>query len=109
MTGNYNSKILKTIGACPAGAEDRLIATPANPGATCKVWADTYLAPTFGLDFKATYQVTDAIKVYFDALNITDAYMNTYYRGNEFSNGKVMYHSEVYGRSFQLGMNYKFM
>lgn len=109
LTSNYNSKILKTIGACPTGSEDRLIATPANPGATCKIWADTYLAPTFGLDFKATYQVTDAIKVYFDAMNITDEYMNTYYRGNEYSNGRVMYHSEVYGRSFQMGMNYKFM
>lgn len=109
LTSNYNSRILKTIGACPAGSEGRLIATPANPGATCKEWADTYLAPTFGLDFKATYQVTDAIKVYFDAMNITDEYMNTYYRGNEYSNGRVMYHSEVYGRAFQMGMNYKFM
>jgi iron complex outermembrane recepter protein len=109
LISNYTSKILKTIGSCPAGSEDHLIATPANPGVTCKLWADTYLAPTFGLDFKATYQVTEALKVYFDAMNITDEYMNTYYQGNDYSNGKVMYKSEVYGRSFQFGINYKFM
>lgn len=109
LINNYTSKILKTIGSCPVGAEDRLIATPANPGATCKKWADIYQAPSTGLDFKATYQVNDELKVYFDAMNVTDEYMNSYYQGNEYSNGKVMYHSEVYGRSFQVGLNYKFM
>lgn len=109
LSSNYNSKILKAIGSCPAGSEGRLISTPNDKGATCKIWADRYLAPTFGMDFKATYQVNDDLKLTFDALNLTDEYMNTYYRGNEYSNGRVMYHSEVYGRSFQLGLNYKFM
>ncbi|HEX7763550.1 MAG TPA: TonB-dependent receptor [Cellvibrio sp.] len=109
LSGNYNSEILKRIGSCPAGSEDRLIATPNNPGTTCKKWADQYLDATFGLDFKATYQVTDELKVYFDAMNITDEYMTKYFEGNEYSGGKIMYHSEVYGRSFQVGLNYKFM
>jgi len=109
LSSNYNSEILKRIGSCPLGSEDRLISTPANPGATCKRWADQYLDATFGLDFKASYQITDELKVYFDALNITDEYMTTYFTGNEYSGGKMMYHSEVYGRSFQVGLNYKFM
>lgn len=109
LIGNYTSEILKRIGSCPAGSEGRLIATPSNPGTTCKVWADQYLGDTFSMDFKATYQITDELKVYFDAMNITDEYMTTYYKGNEYSNGNMMYHSEVYGRSFQVGLNYKFM
>lgn len=109
VIGNYNSEILKRIGSCPVGSEDRLISTPSNPGTTCKIWADQYLDATFGLDFKATYQITDELKVYFDAMNITDEYMTKYFRGNEYSGGKIMYHSEVYGRSFQVGLNYKFM
>ncbi len=107
--GNYNSEILKRIGSCPAGSEGRLISTPSNPGTTCKEWADQYLDATYGLDFKATYQITDELKVYFDAMNITDEYMTKYFRGNAYSGGKIMYHSEVYGRSFQVGLNYKFM
>ncbi len=109
LIGNYVSEILKRIGSCPAGSEDRLISTPSNPGTTCKAWADQYLGDTFSMDFKATYQITDELKVYFDAMNITDEYMTTYYTGNEYSGGKMMYHSEVYGRSFQVGLNYKFM
>ncbi|UUA71573.1 TonB-dependent receptor [Cellvibrio sp. QJXJ] len=109
LSGNYNSKILKRLGACPAGTENRLISTPDNPGATCKIWSDVYLDETIGVDFKATYQVTDELKVYFDALNITDQYMTKYFQGNEYSGGKIMYHNEAFGRSFQVGLNYKFM
>ncbi|HSC66166.1 MAG TPA: TonB-dependent receptor [Cellvibrio sp.] len=109
LIGNYTSEILKRIGSCPAGSEGRLISTPSNAGTTCKVWADQYLGDTFSMDFKATYQITDDLKVYFDAMNITDEYSTTYYDGNEYSNGKMMYHSEVYGRSYQIGLNYKFM
>ncbi len=109
LIGNYTSEILKRIGSCPAGSEGRLISTPSNSGTTCKAWADQYLGDTFSMDFKATYQITDELKVYFDAMNITDEYMTTYYEGNEYSNGNMMYHSEVYGRSFQVGLNYKFM
>jgi iron complex outermembrane recepter protein len=109
LIGNYNSEILKRIGSCPAGSEGRLISTPSNPGTTCKEWADQYLDATFSMDFKATYQITDELKVYFDAMNITDEYMTKYFQGNEYSGGKIMYHSEVYGRSFQMGLNYKFM
>lgn len=109
LSNNYNSKILKRIGACPAGSENRLISTPADEGVTCRKWADQYLDATFGMDFKASYQINDDLKVYFDALNITDEYMTTYFEGNEYSGGNIMYHSEVYGRSFQVGLNYKFM
>lgn len=109
LIGNYTSEILKRIGSCPTGSEGRLISTPSNSGTTCKAWADQYLGDTYSIDFKATYQITDELKVYFDATNITDEYMTTYYTGNEYSGGNMMYHSEVYGRSFQVGLNYKFM
>jgi len=108
LIGNYTSEILKTIGACPAGTEDRIIATPDNPGATCKKWADVFQDAYYGIDFKATYQLNKNVKFYFDALNLTDEYATKFYRGNNYSGGNVMYHTEMYGRAFQAGVNVTF-
>src|SRR5690606_331372 len=106
--GNYTSEILRTIGACPAGTEDRIISTPNNTGATCKKWADGFQDATYSLDFKATYQLNKNVKFYFDAMNLPDEYSAEFYRGNDYSGGNVMYHTEMFGRSFQMGVNVTF-
>lgn len=108
LINNYRSKILKRIGSCPAGSEGNILPVTAGT-VTCKDWADIYHDATYSMDFKATYQITDELKLYFDALNLTDEYSIYYFQGNEYSGGKSLYHSEVYGRSFQFGLNYKFM
>jgi iron complex outermembrane receptor protein len=108
IIGNYTSEILKKIGACPEGTENRVISTPNDPGATCKKWADIFQDSYYSVDFKATYKFNKNTRLYFDALNITDQYSNKFYRGNDYSGGNVMYHSEVYGRSYQLGVNVTF-
>ncbi|ACE85363.1 TonB-dependent receptor [Cellvibrio japonicus] len=109
LIGNYVSDILKRIGSCPAGSEGYLIVQAGDDRSPCNKWADVYQDDTFSLDFKATWQVNKNIKIYFDAMNITDEYMTQYYEGNQYSGGNVMYKSEVYGRSFQIGLNYKFL
>ena len=109
LINNYRSKILDRIGSCPAGSEGYIIPVSTDDRPTCKEWADIYHDATYSLDFKATYQINKDIKIYFDALNLTDEYSVYYFQGNEYSQGKSLYHSEVYGRSFQFGVNYKFM
>jgi TonB-dependent receptor len=104
---NYRSKVLDRIGAC---SSDALIADQAAGYAeNCKTWADVYHDDTFGLDFKATYKLNDNIRFYFDAINITDEKSIYYFQGNEYSGGKVLFTSEAFGRSFQLGVNVDFM
>jgi TonB-dependent receptor len=109
LINNYRSKVLDRIGSCPAGSEGYVIAVAGDDRPTCKEWADIYHDATYSMDFKATYQITDELKIYFDALNLTEEYSVYYYEGNEYSRGNSLYHSEVYGRSFQFGLNYKFM
>jgi outer membrane receptor protein involved in Fe transport len=91
---------LKRIGSCPVGA---------STVDTCKTWADIYDDANTGYDFKATYDITNNIKLSFDALNLTDERSLQYFEGNEDSRGNSLYVSEAYGRSFQLGLNIKFM
>ncbi len=100
LISNYRSKVLKRIGSCPVGA---------NTVETCKTWADIYDDASTGYDFKATYDITENIKLSFDALNLTDERSIQYFEGNEDSRGNSLYVSEAYGRSFQLGLNIKFM
>jgi iron complex outermembrane recepter protein len=104
---NYRSKVLDRIGACSSDAivADESVGYAEN----CKTWADVFHDDTFGLDFKATYKVTDAIRVYFDAINITDEKSIYYFEGNQYSGGNVLFTSEAFGRSFQLGVNVDFM
>ncbi|RYY02829.1 MAG: TonB-dependent receptor [Gammaproteobacteria bacterium] len=97
VIGNYRSKILKELGACPDAS-----------ASNCKAWADIYNAAATGIDFKATYQITKDIKIYFDALNINNDKGLYYYKGNAASGGHVLYLSEDYGSSYQLGVNIKF-
>ncbi|MBU2984482.1 TonB-dependent receptor [Saccharophagus degradans] len=96
VISNYRSAVLEQVGTCGVGDE-------------CKKWADVYEDNTFGLDFKATWKATDLIDVYFDALNLTGDTSLRYYTGNSASGGKMMYSSEDFGTSFQLGVNIKVM
>lgn len=94
---NYRSKLLKQIGACPDVS-----------ASSCKAWADIYQDASTTFDFKASYQVTDAVKVYFDALNLTGDKDLYYYEGNAQSGGNTLFLSEDFGSSYQLGINVKF-
>ncbi|MDO3386629.1 TonB-dependent receptor [Gilvimarinus sp. SDUM040013] len=107
LISNYRSKVLERIGSCSKAdiAADTGAAYPEN----CADWADVYDDDTFGLDFKATYQVTDDIKLYFDAINLTEDKSFKYFRGNQYSRGNMLFESEDYGTSYQVGINVKFM
>lgn len=115
LISNYRSAVLEQVGACgtqdiasdlaraDAEGSDRVIPYE------CRKWADVYEDNTFGLDFKATWQATDRLSVYFDALNLTEDTSVRYFSGNRDSGGKMMYSSESFGSSFQLGVNVKIM
>jgi iron complex outermembrane recepter protein len=94
---NHRSSLLKQIGACNDVTSS-----------TCKAWADIYQDASTTYDFKATYQVTKDVKVYFDALNLTADQDLYYYQGNAQSGGNVLFLSEDFGSSVQLGINVNF-
>ncbi len=100
FSSNYRSKVLERIGVCEAGDTDVQ---------SCQTWNDVWDDSTFGLDFKASWNVTDNLNLYFDALNITGDIDVKYMQGNQYSNGKMLYQSEDFGSAFQLGLNYKFL
>jgi TonB-dependent receptor len=122
---NYRSEVLTAIGTCSQADIDRdmewarlndVSNSDALPGATgdgtvydehCQRWADEFHDDIFSLDFKATYNWRD-FKFYFDVLNITEDVDVFYYRGNEHSGGNVLQFSEGIGRTYQIGINYKF-
>ncbi|QJR80762.1 TonB-dependent receptor [Alteromonas pelagimontana] len=101
LIGNIRSDVLEQIGSCPASAD---LSDPQG----CKIWGDQYQADVKSLDFKAQYDVTDMIQVYFDAINLTEEADLRYFQGNAMSGGNILYQKEEYGRSYQLGMNIKF-
>ncbi len=125
LINNYRSEILKQIGTCSqadidADAEWARLNDAGNsdslPEATgsgavyaerCQSWADVFHDDIYGLDIKATYEWSD-FKFFLDILNVTEDVDVFYYRGNEHSNGRVLFRSEGLGRTFQLGMNYQF-
>lgn len=107
LISNYHSKILKRIGACTAG-DIQADATAGFPE-SCRTWADVYQDEAATYDFKASYHITDDLTLSFDALNLTDEVDFHYFVGNQFSNGNILFRSERYGRSYQLGLSYKFM
>jgi len=86
--GNYRSEILDAV------ASD--------------VWADRYIDAIATLDFKVTYDFTDKLTMYFDAINVTDEVDLEYVNGNTLSGGNVVFKQESYGASYQLGITYKF-
>ncbi|WP_341936821.1 TonB-dependent receptor [Marinimicrobium sp. C2-29] len=126
LIGNYRSEVLKQIGSCSeadleADAEWARLNDASNPDAlegaqgsgvvypeNCRKWADIFHDEIFGLDFKATYNLNDDIKFYFDVLNITEDVDVFYFQGNEYSNGPVLFESEGLGRTFQVGMTVRF-
>lgn len=106
LIGNYRSAVLHRIGACNAEAiaADAVAGYPEN----CRTWGDVYQDASATLDFKATYQL-DKLKFSFDVTNLTDHKDVYYFQGNEYSNGKIMFSSEDYGRTYLLGVSYNFM
>jgi iron complex outermembrane receptor protein len=105
IINNYNGKILKRIGSCTD--EDIQVDDTLGFPQNCQKWADIYQGESLGVDLKLTYQVTENIKIAFDALNVTENEDIQYFQGNIFSNGNVLFRSENYGSSYQLGVNIK--
>ncbi|MCQ3828642.1 TonB-dependent receptor [Microbulbifer elongatus] len=103
---NYRSEILKRIGSCTADdiAADAALGYSQN----CAAWSDVYQDAGITYDIKATYNVNDNVKLYLDAVNITDQSNIQYFEGNEYSNGHMMFLSETYGPTYQLGVNVQF-
>lgn len=101
IIGNHRAKILEEVGACPVGVS-------AADARACKVWSDRYQDAIQSVDFKAKYNINKQMSVYFDAINLTDEVDLRYFEGNEQSGGNILYQREEYGRTFQLGLNYKF-
>lgn len=107
LISNYRSKVLERIGSCSQA--DRDADQALGYADNCAEWADIYDDDTFSLDFKATYQMTDNIQFYLDAINLTEDKSFKYFVGNEYSRGNMLFESEDYGSSFQLGVNIKFL
>jgi iron complex outermembrane receptor protein len=107
LIANYRGEILKRVGSCNADA----ITADAGLGyaENCRTWADVYQDASATLDFKATYQVNKALQFSLDMTNLTDHTDVFYFKGNESSGGKVLFTSEDYGRTYLLGVSYKFM
>ncbi|MBC3765690.1 TonB-dependent receptor [Neptunicella marina] len=101
LIANYRSDIFEEVGACPAAVD-------ASDVKGCKTWADRYQAPMKTLDFKAKYKLNKHLSFYFDAINLTDQSDLRYFVGNEMSGGNLLYQKEEYGRTYQLGLDYKF-
>lgn len=105
LIGNHRSKILNRIGACTSAdiAADAVQDYPTH----CRDWSDVYQDASTTLDFKATYAFNKALKFNFDLTNLTDEKDLYYFQGNEFSNGKMLFLSEDYGRTALIGLSYK--
>lgn len=98
VISNYRGTMLKQVGACADVNAD-----------SCKEWADIFEAPSKTFDVKATYQISDDIKIYVDALNLKDDRDIYYYRGNAASGGRVLWSSSDFGKKFDVGINIKFL
>ncbi len=107
LIGNYRGEILNRIGSCTSEdiAADANQAYPTN----CQSWADVYQNSSTSIDFKAAYQYNQQLKFTFDATNLNDQKDVYFFKGNEFSNGNVLFTSEDYGRTYLLGVSYNFM
>jgi iron complex outermembrane recepter protein len=101
LIANHRSKIFEEVGGCPTSAD-------LNNSRECKIWSDRYQDAIKSLDFKAKYNINKHVSVYFDAINLTDEVDLRYFEGNEQTGGNILYQKEEYGRTFQVGLNYKF-
>lgn len=61
------------------------------------------------IDLSARWFVRDGVQVYFDAINITDAEDNRYFRGSrETLNGALFQALENYGSTYQIGVRVRY-
>lgn len=115
LIGNYRSKVRETVANCPTdkeasvGIDDEgnyIFDKPEHQ--RCKDWYDQFEDGLATLDFKAKAKLFDGFQLYFDAVNLTDNSDLKYFNGGEFTQGRLLYQRENYGRTFQIGFNYKF-
>lgn len=106
VIANYTSEILKRIGACTAA--DKAADVQLGYAGNCRDWADMYQDESLTFDVKATYRVQDGIRVYFDAVNLSDSVDQQYFSGNADSGGRVLYNVEAFGPALQLGLTVDF-
>ncbi|WP_026016977.1 TonB-dependent receptor [Catenovulum agarivorans] len=98
VIANYRSDVRKTIGYCPTE----------EFSSVCKDWYDQFEDDLATVDFKAKAKLFSGFQLYFDAVNLTNNADLKYFEGNELSGGNMLYQREEYGRTFQVGFNYKF-
>ncbi|MGL6161869.1 TonB-dependent receptor [Microbulbifer sp.] len=103
---NYTSETLKRIGGCTA--EDKAADAELGYAANCSAWGDMYKDESLTFDIKATYRVMEGMRVYFDAVNITDSVDQYYFAGNADSGGPILFNVEQYGPGYQLGLTMDF-
>ncbi|WP_308363993.1 MULTISPECIES: TonB-dependent receptor [unclassified Microbulbifer] len=103
---NYTGEILKRIGSCTEAdmAADAASGLPTE----CQAWADVYQDESVTFDIKATYRVMDGMRVYLDAINLTDSVDQYYFTGNQYSGGRMLFDVEQYGPGYQLGLTMDF-
>lgn len=107
LIGNYRGEVLKRVGSCNADAAAADAA--AGYAENCRTWGDVFQSASPSLDFKATYEFNKALQFSLDMTNLTDEVDTFYFRGNESSGGKMLFTSEDYGRTYLVGVSYKFM
>lgn len=66
---------------------------------------DVFDKPTIQLDFNLRYDITDSLRLYFDAANLNNARDIEYYRGE---NGGLFYTNAAFGRTYKLGLRAEF-
>ncbi|WP_346838682.1 TonB-dependent receptor [Microbulbifer sp. SAOS-129_SWC] len=103
---NYTGDILKRIGSCTY--TDMAVDAQSGLPTECKDWADMYKDDSLTYDVKATYRVMDGMRAYLDVVNITDSVEQYYFKGNQYSGGRMLFDVEQYGRGLQLGLTMDF-
>lgn len=67
---------------------------------------DIYTEPVTFLDFNLRWDVTDNVRLHFDAVNITDEAEIEYHQGDEF--GPLVFVNSAFGRTFKVGLRATF-
>lgn len=106
LIGNYTGEILKRIGSCTVA--DQQADAAVGFAENCQEWADIYQDESVTFDVKATYRLMDGVRLYVDAINITDSVGQYYFVGNEASGGRMLFDVEQYGPGYQLGLTVDF-
>lgn len=66
---------------------------------------DVFDRPTVQVDFNLRYDLTDSLRLYFDAANLNNARDIEHYRGES---GGLFYTNAAFGRTFKLGLRAQF-